>query len=97
MPDTDCLKFKSHDKILLALLSMLFIFGILAFFKSPIDPIDSKEIIRTLGEAVAMVLSFKFGIHQAQAQALPPGTRQLTSEVVPPAQEAIIEANAKKQ
>lgn len=79
--DADSNTFKSHDKILLTLLSMLFVFGILCFLRSPVDPADAKEIIRELGEAVAMVLSFKFGIHQAQLQA---GGTQLTKVTTHP-------------
>ena len=83
MVDTEC-RFKSHDYILFFLFTALTIFGLLGFFFIPKDAPTVLKVVELLAVAVSDVLSFKFGIHQAQAQTLPPGTSQLTSAAVPP-------------
>lgn len=80
---TDECKFKTHDIILFVVFSILLVFGVLSFFVTPKDSDDATLVIKTAAEAVGLILAFKFGIHQAQAQ---PGTNTLTQTVVPPLQ-----------
>lgn len=56
---------KTHDWLLLALIVSLFAFGVLTFFFRPLDPEDAKIIIGSFIASIAMVLSFKFGVHVA--------------------------------
>ncbi len=78
---TDETKLKTHDLILLVLVAMLFVFGIESYYVTPKDPENAKVIVAAFIAAIGMVLSFKFGIHQAQVQ---PGTVQVTKTVNPP-------------
>ncbi len=77
----DDAKMKTHDMLLVLLIIVLFFFGIAAYFFTPKDPENAKVIVAAFIAAIGAVLSFKFGIHQAQ---VPPGTSQLTKTVVPP-------------
>ena len=83
--NTDEAKLKTHDILLLVLLVMLFVFGVASYFAAPKDPENAKVIVAALISAIGMVLSFKFGIHQATPPPLPPDTKQTTQTVTPPA------------
>ncbi len=71
---------KTHDKIILWLVISLCAFGILSFFVTPKYADGAKVVIAAVIEALGMVLSFKFGVHQAT---LPAGTTQLTKQETP--------------
>lgn len=79
---TDETKLKTHDIILLVLLGMFFVFGILAFFIEPKAADIAIKVVEGISIAIGMVLSFKFGVHQAQVQ---PGATQVSNTTTPPA------------
>ena len=79
---------KTHDWILLWLVVSLFVLGILTFFFKPLDPEDAKIIIESFIASVAMVLSFKFGVHVATPA---PGTDMVVSTKTPPQPEPVKE------
>jgi len=82
--NTDETKLKTHDILLLVLLAMLFVFGVAAYFAAPKDPDNAKVIVAAIIAAIGMVLSFKFGVHQATPPPLPPDTKQVTETKTPP-------------
>lgn len=79
---------KTHDWIIVYLLTVVMIFGCLSYFVSPKDVEGAKEIIHALIDALGMVLAFKFGVHVATQQAPAPGTITQSIGAPIPAQEA---------
>lgn len=75
---------KAHDKIIVALLLLLLIFGVLSFFAIPKYEEGAKLIVGAIIESLAMVMAFKFGVHVATP---PAGTSQIASTTTPPVPE----------
>jgi len=58
-------KMKTHDKLALALLGALIVFGALSFFFKPQDPESAKDIIEGLLVVFSNVMTYKFTKYQA--------------------------------
>lgn len=76
---------KSHDWILLFLMTLVFVYGATAFFVNPKDPETVKAIIALFVLVITNLVTYKATAHQAQVQA---GTTQATVTVAPPEDKA---------
>lgn len=74
--------FDTSDRLILALLLVLVLFGTLSFFVNPAYEKGVWAVVTILLSSLSAVMAFKFGVHVPKADPPDNGTVDTTTQVV---------------